>query len=200
MIKTIFPVNIFIEDNEKDEEWTETLKNVSVAIFQSTIAEKNLSKEDLADDEIPFFTEENLKKYPILKELQEIFIDGFYELAKSYDNNTLTREKISEMVSKNSGKLPLMSKYSYKSVHSHVSSSAFAIFYLTDVDNKKNGGKLILRDPSFNANAYFKPEEKFALETRKNRLIVAPAYVWHEVTPYFGDDDRLTIVINLDFI
>jgi hypothetical protein len=200
MIKNIFPVNIYIKDFEMTEEWTNELKNVSVSIFQSYLSEKNIPKNELADDEVPFFTEENIKKYKVMNELQEIFIEGFYSLASSYENNVLTREKIKEMVCRNSGKLPFMSKNSYKSVHSHVASSAFAIFYLSDIDNGKNGGKLILRDPSFNSNSHFKPEEKYEIETKKNRLIVAPAYVWHEVTPYFGNEDRLTIVINLDFV
>lgn len=200
MLKNIFPVNIFVEDIERDEEWTETLKNISNAIFLKYLSEKNISKEVVTENEIPFFTEENLKEYPILKELQEIFIDGFYELAKSYDNNVLTRENVKKMVCQNTGRLPFMKKYDYKSTHVHVGSSAFAIFYLADVDNRKNGGKLILRDPSFNSNAHFKPIEKYEVETKANRLIVAPAYVWHEVTPYFGDEERLAIVINLDFV
>lgn len=199
MIKNIFPVNILIEDIERDEEWTKTLKNISNAIFLKYLSEKNISKEVVTENEISFFTEENLKEYPILKELQEIFIDGFYELAKSYDNNVFTRENVKKMVCQNTGRLPFMKKYDYKSTHTHIGSSAFAVFYLSDVDNEKYGGKLILRDPTFNTNSGFKPLEKYEIETKKNRLIIAPAYVWHEVTPYFGDEERITIVINLDF-
>jgi hypothetical protein len=62
---------------------------------------------------------------------------------------------------------------------------------------KKHGGKLILKDPSFHSNYSFHPPEDYGIETRKNRLIVAPAYVWHEVSPYIGDEDRITVVVNL---
>ena len=200
MIKTIFPVNIFVKDIEKADEWSDELKNISNAIFLNYLSEKNISREVVTENEIPFFTEENVKKYLIVEELRQIFIDGFYSLAQSYTNNTLTKQKIEEMVCKNTGRLPFMKKNDYKSTHMHVGSSSFAIFYLSDIDNEKHGGKLILRDPSFNSNAHFKPNEKYEIETKKNRLIIAPGYVWHEVTPYFGDEERITIVINLDFI
>jgi hypothetical protein len=200
MIKNIFPVNVYIKDLQKNQEWTESIKNTTSAIFLKYLAEKKIDKKELADNEIPFFVEENIKKYPILNELREILIDGFYSLAQSYENNTLTREKIKEMVCRNSGRLPFMVKNDYKSVHSHTGASAFAIFYLSDIDNQKDGGKLILRDPSFNLNLHFSPNQNFEIETKQNRLIVAPGYVWHEVTPYYGDKERITIVINLDFI
>jgi len=200
MIKNIFPVNVYIKDFQQNKEWTENLKNTTSAIFLKYLAEKKINKKELADNEIPFFVEENIKKYPILNELREILIDGFYSLAQSYENNTLTREKIKEMVCRNSGRLPFMAKNDYKSVHSHTGASAFAIFYLSDIDNQKDGGKLILRDPSFNLNLHFSPNQNFEIETKQNRLIVAPGYVWHEVTPYYGDKERITIVINLDFI
>jgi len=199
MIKNIFPVNVYIEDIEKDNEWSNDLSAVSNAIFLKHQAETGSSRNDIGDNEIPLFTEENIAEYPILNGLREIFIDGFYALASSYDNNTLTREIIKEKVCRNIGKLPFMKKHDYKSVHDHVGASAFAIFYLSDVDNDKHGGQLVLRDPSFNSNQHFSPTRNYKIETKKNRLVVAPAYVWHEVTPYLGEEDRITIVINLDF-
>ena len=97
----------------------------------------------------------------------------------------------------NIGKLPIMKKGDYQRLHGHVNAVAFAIFYLTDVNNERQGGELILKDPSFNTNYGFKPPEDYAVETKKNRLVVVPGYIWHEVTPYTGDDDRITIVMNL---
>jgi hypothetical protein len=199
MIKNIFPVNIYTKDLNVDETWSKELENISKSIFLSYLAEKNITRKDITENEIPFFTKSNIEQYPIIKELQDIFIEGFYSLASSYDNNTLSQDDIEKMVCSNTGRLPFMEKYDYKPVHSHLNSSAFAIFYLTDVNNEKDGGKLILRDPSFNVIPNFRPKEKYEIETKKNRLIVVPAYVWHEVTPYFADEERLTIVINLDF-
>jgi len=197
MIKTVFPVNVLIKDFEKQESFSSELSSCVQAIFQSQLIEKGLTRNEVGDNEFPVFTKENLEKFPVLKELQSIFVDGFFELANSFEENVLTKEMIAKMVSTNVGKLPLMKKGDYQRLHTHTSSIAFGIFYLTDVDNDRHGGKLILKDPSFHGNSSFHPPEDYEIETRKNRLIVAPSYVWHEVTPYSGDEDRITIVINL---
>lgn len=197
MIKTVFPVNVLIKDHTMPDEFASELSSAVQAVFQSLMIEKGLSRDDIADEECPVFTKENLAAFPLLKQLQEIFIDGFYELANSYEENTLTRDMIAKMVSSNVGKLPLMKKGDYKRIHGHTNAVAFAVFYLSDVDNKRHGGELILKDPSFHSNYSFHPPEDHAIETKKNRLVVAPAYVWHEVTPYTGDEDRITVVVNL---
>lgn len=197
MIKTVFPVNVLIKDHNLPEEFTKELSAAVQAIFQSLMIERGLSREDVSNEEFPVFTENNLKAFPVLKQLQSLFIDGFYELASSFEENTLTKEMIEKMVSANVGKLPLMKKGDYKRIHGHTNAVAFAVFYLTDVDNARHGGQLILKDPSFHSNFSFHPPEDFEIETKKNRLVIAPAYVWHEVTPYLGDEDRVTVVINL---
>jgi len=196
MIKTAFPVNVLIKDYNDLGEFSDELSAAVQSIFQSLVAEK-LSRNDVTNQEYPVFTDENFAIFPELKKLQEIFTDGFFELASSYEENTLTRELISKMVSINAGRLPLMKKGEYKRLHAHKGAIAFGVFYLTDVDNDKHGGQLILKDPSFPNNYGFHPPEDFVIGTKKNRLIVAPAYVWHEVTPYTGDKDRLAVVVNL---
>lgn len=197
MIKTVFPVNVLIKDHAMPDEFADELSSAVQAVFQSLMIEKGLSRDTISNEEFPVFTEDNFAAFPVLKQLQEIFINGFYELASSYEENTLTRDMISKMVSSNVGKLPLMKKGDYKRIHGHTNTVAFAVFYLTDVDNKRHGGELILKDPSFHSNCSFHPPEDYAIKTRKNRLVVAPAYVWHEVTPYNGDEDRITVVVNL---
>lgn len=199
MIKTIFPVNILVKDFDMPEQFSNELSAAVQAIFQNLLVEKGLSRDQLADEEVPVFTETNIRAFPALKQLQDMFADGFFELASSFEENTLTKELISKMVSINIGKLPLMRKGDYKRIHGHTSSIAFGVFYLTDVDNEKFGGQLILKDPSFHSNSSFHPPEDYAVTTKKNRLVVAPAYVWHEVTPYTGDEERVTVVVNLHF-
>ena len=70
--------------------------------------------------------------------------------------------------------------------------------YLKDVDNQRKGGELILHDPSFHNNFGFTEQNQFPISTIKNRLVIAPAYIWHEVTPYTGEENRVSIVLNLD--
>jgi hypothetical protein len=197
MIKTIFPVNILVKDYELPDSFSDDLSASIQAIFQVIMLENQISKEEAGDNEFPVFTEENMQTFPALRELRKMFVDGFYELASSFEGNTLTRENIETMVHANVGKLPLMQKGDYKRLHNHVNAVAFGIFYLSDVDNNKNGGKLILKDPSFHSNFSFHPPSDYEVETKKNRLVVAPGYIWHEVTPYLGDEDRITVVVNL---
>jgi hypothetical protein len=197
VIKTIFPVNVVIKDHILDDSWNEEIKTIVLTIFKDYIAKNNVNK-SLTDDEIPLFTENNLNKFPILRELQDLFVNGFYELASSYNENILTKDMLKGMVSKNSGKLPFVKTGERKSLHNHIGASAFGVFYLNSIDNKKHGGELILRDPAFHSNLHFHPPETFSVETKRNRLVVAPAYIWHEVNTYTGSEDRLAVVINLD--
>ena len=197
MIKTLFPVNILVKDYELPDSFSDDLSASIQAIFQIIMIENQISKEEAGDNEYPVFTEENMQTFPTLRELRKMFVNGFYELASSFEGNTLTRENVETMVHANVGKLPLMKKGDYKRLHSHVNTIAFGIFYLSEVDNNKNGGKLILKDPSFHSSPGFHPPSDYEVETKKNRLVVAPGYIWHEVTPYSGDEDRITIVVNL---
>tara|TARA_B110000879_G_scaffold67026_1_gene93842 strand:+ start:56 stop:670 length:615 start_codon:yes stop_codon:yes gene_type:complete len=197
MIKTIFPINVLVKDYDLPEDVTNELAIAMPAIFQSIMLEHDIDADEASSNEFPVFTDKNLEAFPALLKLREIFTDGFFELANSFEDNTLTRELISNMTKFNIGKLPIMKKGDYQRLHGHVNAVAFAIFYLTDVNNERQGGELILKDPSFNTNYGFKPPEDYAVETKKNRLVVVPGYIWHEVTPYTGDDDRITIVMNL---
>lgn len=199
LIKNIFPINIFIQDSVLNESELKDLTSTVEAIFSKYKVENGTDYTSTVNNEIPFFTSENISSFPILGKLREKFIDGFYKLSNSFESNTLTKQMIEQMVCKNSGKLPLMKKGDYKRTHNHYGASAFAVFYLSDVNNDKHGGKLILKDPSFHSNLNFHPPEEYEIETKKNRLIISPGYVWHEVSPYLGEEDRLTIVINLDF-
>ena len=198
MIKTIFPVNILVKDHTMPESFSKKLSSVVQSIRHSAMLEKNISKDEITDNEVEAFTEENLTRFPELATVRDMIIDGFYDLACSFEENILTKERITEMMSTNRGKLPLMKKGDYQRLHGHANSVAFAIFYLSDVDNEKVGGELILKDPSFHSNSCFHPTTDFKVETKKNRLVVAPSYVWHEVTPYLGDEDRIAIVVNLE--
>lgn len=200
MIKSIFPVNILVKDLDMSDEFCEELNVAVNTIIESVSAEKGLTKDEIGDNEFPVFTEENIKVFPQLAVLRELMIDGFYELSQSYENeDTITREDLAKMVQANVARAPVMQKGSYKRLHNHTGAIAFAVYYLSDVDNNKHGGKLILKDPTFNSNYIFRPGQDHEIETKKNRLVVAPAYIWHEVTPYIGDEDRVTVVINLDY-
>lgn len=197
MIETVFPLKVLIKDCDKSPEFSAEVSTVIQAIFRSVMVENSLDRSTAGDNEFRIFTQENLELFPVLRELQQLFIDGFYELASVYDYNPYTRDMIEKMVSVNHSKLPLMFKGDYKRLHTHTNTAAFAIFYCSTVDNDQHGGKLVLKDPSFHSNLGFHPSKDYEVETKRNRLVVAPGYVWHEVTPYTGEDVRVAVVINL---
>lgn len=199
MIHSLFPTNVLIKDIDFTEDQVTDMSVAINAIFKSHEALTG-SHVVSGEDSMPLFTNENIKTFPILQTLKEIFIDGFYELAQSYPTNSLTRSSIKIMMDNHAGRLPIMRTGDYKGIHSHPGTTAFGIFYLTDVDNKKDGGKLILRDPSFHTNPGFKSPMTYEVETKAARLVIAPSYIWHDVTPYYGKEDRVTVVSNLSYL
>jgi len=199
MIQTIFPVKILIKDYEFSDDW-----NLSISAFLKAHFTKALESAGnynvASDEEYGVFTPENLAMSAELRDLREMFIDGFYELANAFETNKekrLTREKVSESLCENFGRLPFMKKGDVKHLHTHGDSDAFGIFYLSDIDNERQGGQLVLHDPSFNSLLYFRENRTMEIPTKKHKLIIAPTSVWHEVYQYLGDEDRITVVVNL---
>ena len=203
MIHDLFPTKVLIKDIEFTAKEAEDLNVAIQAIFTSHTAQTG-SHVDSGEDSMPLFTAENIQVFPILKKLKDIFVDGFWELgmasAEVSADPAGARKKIEELVDNHAGRLPIMRKGDYKQVHSHPGNVAFGVFYLSDVDNEKDGGYLVLRDPSFHTTPHFVGPSKHKIETKAGRLIIAPTHIWHEVTPYYGDEDRITVVSNLCYM
>lgn len=199
MIQTIFPTKILVKDFDRSDNWNQTICAFIRSHFTNAIEVKG-SYMAAGDEDIDVFTEENMSQYPELRDLFDMFVDGFYDLSQAYSNSidkNLTREEIKERLSKDLGKLPLMRKGDTKRIHNHCEADAFGIFYLNDVDNEKEGGQLILHDPSFNSLRHFCDDKILEIETKKHRMVIAPSNVWHEVSTYLGEEERQTIVLNL---
>jgi oxalate decarboxylase/phosphoglucose isomerase-like protein (cupin superfamily) len=199
MIQTIFPVKILVEDHQYTDEWNKSLSAFLKAHFTKSV-EASGDYADASDEEYGVFTPENLSKCSELRDLREMFVDGFYKLSQSFETNKekkLTREKVSESLCENFGRLPFMKKGDVKRIHTHSDADAFGIFYLSEIDNVKQGGQLVLHDPSFNSLMYFRENRTMEIPTKKHRLIIAPSSVWHEVYQYLGDEERITVVVNL---
>ena len=203
MIQEIFPTKILVKDIDKSEEWTEEVKAFVKAIFSQEQA-KGKDYAAVTDDSLPLFTKDNEEAFPVLTEIRKMFIDGFYELAvasETYEQYKdlcqISYEDIEKKISKETGRLPFMKNGQYKRIHNHLGAQAFGILYLDDINNEDEGGELVLRDPSFNSNMGFVGSAEKTIETKRNRLIIAPAHVWHEVTQFTGSE-RTAIVINLN--
>ena len=202
MIYDLFPTKVLIKDTELTDQQLFDLDVAIQAIFASYEAMTG-SHVTSGENSMPLFTEENLRTFPVLQDLRNIFIDGFVELGLSNKQNELkedTRKKIEQLVDNHAGRLPIMRKGDYKQTHTHPGTAAFGIFYLTDVDNEKDGGKLVLRNPAFHNTPAYGESQRFEVETKAGRLVIAPSYIWHEVTPYYGDEQRVTVVSNLSYM
>jgi hypothetical protein len=197
MITSIFPINILVKDFDMQDSWTQDIIGIAKAVFANDQAEKG-SESATGNNRVIFFTEENLSTFSAIAELRQMFADSFYELASSYPNNKLTKNILEERIKNNSGYLNFMKKGEHQSVHTHDPEVfAFGIFYLTDIDNHQFGGELVLHNPSFSGAWHFNHGHTYSVPTKKNRMVICPNTIWHEVTPYSGESDRMAIVVNL---
>jgi hypothetical protein len=200
MIKELFATHVLIKDLDITDAESAELLAITNSVIEKHKAENELTLKEAGENHLPFFTQENIDAFPLLNKIKQYFIDGFYELAQSYPENKFTKELIEQFVNSYTGRLPIMTKDEFKMPHNHTGASAFGILYLSDIDNDKDGGKLVLHDPSWSNNIGFKHNANFSVETKKHRLVIAPANVWHSVTSYTGDENRVAIVFNLDVI
>lgn len=99
-------------------------------------------------------------------------------------------------------------------ISSHIHSNAtWSAVYMVDPgrqpDDMPKGGVLNFKDPRVTANMYLDPgnqkwHEPYHLgsinyEMRPGDLLVFPSFIQHEVTPYFGQEPRITVAANCSF-
>ena len=208
MIVNPFYRKILVKDYDLPDSWTDelivTLKYLELdkdrnCSFTQQLKDEKESMHFVNDKHKitkPYIIhEKTAKEHNIITELRKIFIDGFCELNEEYEN-LYTEEYLRQVYLNDSGNFAVLKPGSYVGSHNHPS-IAFAIFYLTDVDNDKDGGELILHDPSFNTNIHFAPPKIVKIPTKKNRLVIGPSNMWHEVEPYNGSTNRMCAVIDL---
>lgn len=208
MILTPFSSKLLVKDYDMSDAWTEELTttlqflasnkvdtcSLSKALEDETTAQ--LFKYDEQKSTKPYIIhEDSAQQFKVIADLREIFLEGFLELNKAY-NNQYNEEYLRAQYKNDSGNFAVLKTGQRVGLHNHPS-IGFAIFYLTDVDNKHDGGELILYDPSFHCNQHFHSPKEIRVQTKKNRLVIGAADVWHEVTPYKGQQDRLCAVIDL---
>jgi hypothetical protein len=204
MIFCPFYNKILIKDYSFSDSWNEelitTLKYLSLEkdkyCGHTEKLEENyeLLKYDEQKNDKPYIvTEKNSHSFPIIKTLRNLFLECFHEYNNSFEEKI---DNIDKIFLKDEGNLATLKYGQRVGLHQHPS-YCFAIFYLTDVDNEKDGGELVLLDPSFNTQNNFCSAKEYKVKTKKNRMVVASSYIWHEVTPYYGKKERLCAVIDL---
>lgn len=208
MIVSPFYSKLLVKDYDRPDSWTEelifTLKYLTLSKEENCTLTNDLKDETLQElfrydsqklSKPYVISETTAKEHKIIKELRDIFIDGFCELNKEY-SNLYDETYLRNVYLADAGNFAVIKQGQRVGLHNHPS-IAFAIFYLTEVDNSQDGGELILYDPSFNQSPHFTSRREIKIQTKKNRLVIGPANVWHEVTPYRGKNDRMCAVIDL---
>jgi hypothetical protein len=140
-------------------------------------------------DEIDIFGSQYLQESEELRTLYRMFFDGFKDLALHCNRKT-SAQAIEKM--KFTGKIPFMKSGDFKKVHNHVKTDAYGIFYLNEIPSG-TGGQLVLHDPVFHNQVYYSAPQEYPIIHKKNRLIIGPSYIWHEVSLYLGKSERKVI-------
>jgi hypothetical protein len=208
MIVSPFYRKILVKDYDLPDSWTDelilTLKFLELnkqdnCSLTKLIREKNLNSDYKYEEhkiKKPYIIhEETAKNFQVISDLRNIFIEGFCELNKGHDYH-YEEAYLRKIFLGNSGNFATMKKGQYVGSHDHPS-IAFAIFYLTDVNNKADGGELILHDPAFHRNFGFHSPREIKVPTKKNRLVIGPSNIWHEVEMFTGNSERMCAVIDL---
>ena len=92
----------------------------------------------------------------------------------------------------------------YNSLHSHPNAFWSGVFYVNDndaVDKRPFSGKLELIDPRPEASVTYAEHTRlygrFLLNPVAGQMIVFPAWLKHQVHPYFGDRARISVAFNV---
>lgn len=92
----------------------------------------------------------------------------------------------------------------YHSVHSHPNAIWSGVYYVTgneEIEDKPFSGRFELLDPRPAAGLNYADSSslygRFLLNPRPGQMLVFPAWMQHQVHPYFGDGERITVAFNV---
>ena len=167
---------IWVGQFEHSDEFNADVLNTAKALIAIT-------PEPVADHNVDLWVTDNMKQ------IRSYFKMGFDALC---DNYSETKEY--DMDSLNI--INPMNYGDFKSCHTHDHIDAFGVYYLNESDE---GGYLRLYDPRFLNKKSFANETYIEIKPKTGLCVVAPYYIWHEVTPYLGEDQRISLVCNMVF-
>ncbi|MCG8316019.1 MAG: 2OG-Fe(II) oxygenase family protein [Pseudomonadales bacterium] len=92
----------------------------------------------------------------------------------------------------------------YHSVHTHPNAAWSGVYYVTgnqEIEDNPFSGRFELLDPRPGASVNYADSSnlysRFLLNPSPGQMLVFPAWMQHQVHPYFGDSERITIAFNL---
>lgn len=176
MIQNYYESSLWIKQFEDSDEFNKDILNTTKAIAASI-------PDPVADHNVDLWVSDNMKI------IRDRFKDGFDSLCSYYDETADYDIDSMNIINP-------MVYGDFKSCHTHDVIDAFGIYY---VNESNEGGKLRLYDPRFLNKKSFSKETYIEIKPKTGLMVVAPYYIWHEVTPYLGNETRYSLVCNMVF-
>lgn len=201
-IKQIYPTNIFVKELDISDEKLTIIENYLRAQHLAFTSSYENDHNEYSDGNENIVIDAIIEgECPEMAELITEVKNGFLQLAYSnIDNLTETNDaNLILDVELDSCKINLMKNGYRLGAHTHYSDDAFACIYFNDV-TEEEGGELVLYDPRWQRNYMFGGSKLEKIKSKRGKMVIAPQYVWHEVTHYHGKDERLTLVVNAQVV
>ena len=176
MIHSCYESSIWVQQFRRTEEFDRDILNTVKAISATT-------PKPVADHNVDLWVTDNMLK------IRSFFREGFKELCEAYGETSTFNIDSMNIINP-------MEFGDFKSCHTHDVIDAFGIYYCND---SNEGGKLRLYDPRFLNKKSFTKETYIEIEPKTGLMVIAPYYIWHEVTPYLGQETRYSLVCNMVF-
>lgn len=194
-IKRMYPTNVLVQISSLSEEKLTSIESYLKSQHKMIGAERGYKDSANAKDEILLNTTD-AEKCLALCDLSEEVKMGFLSLAyANLENLTETTGSIKLNVEIKQSKLNILKSGDRMGIHTHFGDDAFACIYFNDVASS-DGGELMLYDPRWQKNYWFGGSKIEKIRPQRGLIVIAPSFMWHEVSTYSGKQDRVTLVYN----
>jgi len=147
---------------------------------------------------------------PCIQELRKFMLETVFRVAMVASETA--REEFARLRLNNHTWFHITRHTGYFVAHNHALASWSAVYCVkdgSDPDGAPRGGLLRLFDTRVGADAYLDLANQhlrqpfvvgdLELQLQPGQLVVFPSYLFHEVTPYYGSDTRITVASNCWF-
>lgn len=147
---------------------------------------------------------------PCIQELRKFMLESVFRVAMAASESA--RDEFARLHLNNHTWFHITRPTGYFVAHNHALASWSAVYCVTDGTDPASaprGGLLRLFDTRTGADAYLdlanrRLRQPFVvgdldLQLQPGQLVVFPSYLFHEVTPYYGSEIRITVASNCWF-
>jgi uncharacterized protein (TIGR02466 family) len=145
---------------------------------------------------------------PCIRELRNFMLESVFRIAMAASETV--PEEFARLRLNNHTWFHITRRTGYFVAHNHALASWSAVYCVKDgTHDAACGGLLRLFDTRAGADAFLDPANQrlrqpfhvsdLDLQLQAGQLVVFPSYLFHEVTPYYGSDTRITVASNCWF-